>query len=127
MTEQDKKDVAEFLGNKDKRSLYHCSKDLKLLATETGKGNVLSEGDLMFGICNAIPDSNIVCVLSLYWLEFSGKIAYPVPHPTGARTGFDNSDNLWIGEYGAARKRLCLWLAETIDNFLIKIGVEDVQ
>jgi len=45
------------------------------------------------------------------WEEFSGNRAYPVP---GGRYVYRKSDNLWIGEYGESRKRLCLYLADVV-------------
>ena len=124
-TMRHKKKIVGFLRQYDNGVLYEYSDNLKLLATETGEGNVLSLSALEFGICSAIDNSTFVSVLGRYWSERSGQYRYPVPHPEGACTGFSNSDNLWIGEYGEARKRLCLWLAETIDNYLTK-GLEDV-
>lgn len=124
-TVQYKKKIVEFLRQYDNEVLYEYSDNLKLLATETGEGNVLSLSALRFGICSAIDNITFVSVLSRHWSEGSGHYRYPVPHPEGAICSFNTTDNLWIGEYGEARKRLCLWLAETIDNYLTK-GVEDV-
>lgn len=53
------------------------------------------------------------------WPEFSGVFNYPVPAPKHAPfTAFDAFElmdlDLWSGEYGAARRRLCGFLAQEI-------------
>lgn len=55
------------------------------------------------------------------WPEFSGRVAYPVPHPTGGRTDsifyLAAAHNLmWIGEYGASRKRLLNYMIERLES-----------
>lgn len=47
------------------------------------------------------------------WPEYSGNAEYPVPHDTLPPEGaYSWSETLWTGNYGAARRRLCAWLAE---------------
>ena len=43
-----------------------------------------------------------------YWPEYSGDFKFPVKCPLGgeARFAYLNADNMWVGEYGEARKRL---------------------
>ena len=50
------------------------------------------------------------------WEEFSGDTEYPVPDPLGARKAYGNTPNLWEGEYGASRKRLCLFLSDVLEK-----------
>ena len=56
------------------------------------------------------------------WPEFSGEPDFPVPHPDGpdaddgwssaAEAAYMGTEDLWLGEYGAARWRLLDWLIE---------------
>lgn len=47
------------------------------------------------------------------WSEYSGNAECPVPHDTLTPGGaYSWSENLWTDNYGAARRRLCAWLAE---------------
>lgn len=61
---------------------------------------------------------NWVGTLSARWEEFSGNSSYPVSHPghpgdiSMAKFAYTHTNNLWIGEYGAARKRLLAFLVE---------------
>jgi len=56
------------------------------------------------------------------WPEFSGELNYPVPAPEHMMiTAFEAFEafvlmglDLWSGEYGAARRRLCGFLAQKI-------------
>ena len=50
------------------------------------------------------------------WPEHSGIDAYPVKHPSNkdAKGAYFHEYNLWTGEYGAARRRLCGFLAQEI-------------
>lgn len=61
----------------------------------------------------------LVQELSPFWSEFSGEKFYPVPDINGEYNPIDiyyhfELDNLWIGEYGEARKRLCRYLAKEV-------------
>jgi hypothetical protein len=63
---------------------------------------------LVTGICDQVDDDfeQLPSIFAL-WSEFSGNIDYPVPHPTlDPVDAFCEITNLWIGEYGEARKRL---------------------
>ena len=55
------------------------------------------------------------------WPEFSGDVDYPVPCDMygvdGQRTGYDTLD-LWVGEYGAARRRLAGFIADCLEEEL---------
>jgi len=69
------------------------------------------------GICAHICDFlgataavDFVCIRAKAWPEHSGNMYYPVPPGRPAYYG----DNLWSGEYGAARRRLCGFLAQEI-------------
>ena len=51
------------------------------------------------------------------WPESSGSLEYPVPHPEmPAQIAYDSplTESLWVGEYGAARRRLCQHIANWI-------------
>ena len=49
------------------------------------------------------------------WSEWSGDKTFPVPHPDyEAQYGFYSSREHWKGEYGASRKRFCLYLVEQL-------------
>lgn len=49
------------------------------------------------------------------WPEYSGCKVLPVPHPRlNYADAYELEDNLWSGEYGAARRRLCGFLAQKI-------------
>lgn len=50
------------------------------------------------------------------WEEFSGLTDYPVPSPLGAEEAYELTKNLWEGDYGASRKRLCLFLVDVLEN-----------
>ena len=55
------------------------------------------------------------------WPEFSGDADYPVRcdmyEVDGPRTGYDKLD-LWVGEYGAARRRLAGFIADELERSL---------
>ena len=56
----------------------------------------------------------LVTEAALSWPERSGSLAYPVPHPEmPALIAYDSplTKDKWIGEYGAARRRLCRHIA----------------
>lgn len=63
---------------------------------------------LEFGICSNVDDDPCeLFELFEKWPEFSGSIDYPVPHPTlNPIDAYNGFADLWIGEYGEARKRL---------------------
>ena len=53
------------------------------------------------------------------WEEYSGDPTCPVPHPTESpMKAFTDCGTLWEGEYGATRRRLCLYLAEKLGEML---------
>lgn len=66
-----------------------------------------------------------VAELCIGWPEFSGNEKFPVPshHPKWtAEEAFFNNDILWDGEYGAARRRLCGFLAQEVRKELKEKG-----
>lgn len=74
-----------------------------------------------FGICHSLSgfmrfvDATVfVGRRAREWPEFSGLIGYPVRHKSGAVTGYEINNDRWSGEYGAARRRLCGFLAQKI-------------
>lgn len=52
------------------------------------------------------------------WSEFSGNVIFPVPSNNEKLSPRDCYFNnpLWIGEYGASRKRLCLWFVKQLEK-----------
>lgn len=90
------------------------------------------EHNRYFGICRVVrthlavnhKDINRADVFSsLYalfevWPEFSGNIDYPVKHPDYIHPGgaFEEGDDLWVGEYGAARMRLLDWMIDELQR-----------
>lgn len=60
------------------------------------------------------------------WPEFSGELNYPVPAPEHVLSAFDAFALMdldpWSGEYGAARRRLCGFLAQETRKELIEKG-----
>ena len=74
------------------------------------------------GLCFELEEVQYVSSLfvkhSAYlWDEFSGEKSFPVPHSKHlpVRAYFDTND-IWEGEYGASRKRLCLFLADVLEK-----------
>lgn len=75
------------------------------------------------GLCNNFAarfDADIACVVRFEdFPEYSGDDGYPIKSPNNRitpHTYYMKSDNLWIGRYGNARKRFCLWCADQIEN-----------
>lgn len=59
------------------------------------------------GICGYVGNTRGLTELFRKWPEFTGYDRFPVPHPEYAPySAYMSIDNLWIGEYGEARKRL---------------------
>lgn len=86
------------------------------------EGNIF-RGSYRSGICLILhaefPDNRCVDAIPAFfcsdWEEWSGDEDYPVPHPDGeADRGYYVSKDLWTGEYGASRKRFCLYLVEQL-------------
>lgn len=51
------------------------------------------------------------------WPEYSGEVNYPVPHPKySPMDAFILEKNVWIGEYGAARRRLLDFIISTLQE-----------
>lgn len=73
------------------------------------------------GLCREIYDNYQVDIYKLVdfekYPEFSGDEYYPVKHPwfKDARDAYQEQRNLlWVGEYGEARRKFCLWVADEI-------------
>ena len=87
-----------------------------------GNGEI-EPGSIKKGICFNLYKCYLV-VISVYvdwttWSEFSGDKTYPVGHdPRDAYESFVEGLHLWEGEYGASRKRLCLWIADQLEKNL---------
>jgi len=52
----------------------------------------------------------------IHWSEYSGNLEFPVPEKgkTPISAYQDNRHHWFDNEYGKARRRLCLWLAEQL-------------
>ena len=54
------------------------------------------------------------------WDEFTGSSVYPVPcmgsKAADAYEAASKRGSLWEGKYGDTRRRLCLWLADNIEE-----------
>ena len=56
-------------------------------------------------------------VISHSWRHYSGYPDYPVPDPEGIKSAsmiFQNTQNLWTGEYGKLRRAYCTYVAEEL-------------
>lgn len=93
---------------------------------------------LKHGICQELSDvfkddryGELVEKLASTWKHRSGSRAYPVPargfelvslfsysEITKARMAYNMSFDQWEGNYGKDRKKLCLYLAKYINNYL---------
>ena len=86
--------------------------------------------NLTFAILDAGLDADhrgVTCGYSIIqkyaslWPEFSGDAEYPVKcdmyEVDGQRIGYEAND-LWVGEYGAARRRLAGFIADCLEEEL---------
>ena len=96
--------------------------------------NDLAEGKKHsdYGICSALrynPNTSLhlwnffISACAPYWPHYSGKPAYPIPHPTKAtpRDGYQLAGlngELWSGSYGELRKKFAAHIANQIDRYL---------
>lgn len=81
------------------------------------------------GICSNLrlhaldhtPWSAVVAEAAASWEEFSGNFDFPVPHDElEADVAYDDG-NLWEGAYGDSRRRLCLHVAQWLeDNYGVR-------
>lgn len=73
------------------------------------------------GFDNMVSGYTIVQKYAPQWPEFSGDVEYPVQcdmyEVDGQRIGYTESD-LWVGEYGAARRRLAGFIADELEKEL---------
>lgn len=74
------------------------------------------------GLCVEIrdtfgPESMAYCMsLTKQWNKHSGDDLFPIPCPFGgvAKSRYLKTENLWQGEYGNLRKKLCGYLANVV-------------
>jgi len=72
-------------------------------------------GNLALLPCDIPYAQGLVVEAALSWSESSGSREYPVPHPEMPALIAYNSpltESMWVGEYGAARRRLCQHIAD---------------
>lgn len=65
--------------------------------------------------CGMRDAQELVVEAARSWPESSGSLEYPVQHPEmPPRIAYNShlTENLWVGEYGAARRRLCQHIAD---------------
>jgi len=83
------------------------------------------------GICSNLklhaldrtPWSAVVAAAAASWEEFSGDFEYPVPHDELEADVAYDTGNLWEGAYGDSRRRLCLHVAQWLeDNYGVNHG-----
>ena len=76
------------------------------------------------GICSNLklraldrtPWRAVVAEAAASWEEFSGDFEFPVPHDElEAELAYD-IENLWKGAYGDSRRRLCLHVAQWLED-----------
>ena len=81
------------------------------------------------GICSNLklhaldrtPWSAVVAEAAASWEEFSGDFAFPVPHDELEADVAYDTGNLWEGAYGDSRRRLCLHVAQWLeDNYGVR-------
>ena len=67
-------------------------------------------------VCDIIPDiyHSEIRVYFSEWCEYSGSKTYPVPHQYEKPGLAFHMLDLWEGEYGAARRRFCVFLANEL-------------
>jgi len=73
---------------------------------------------LALGICSNIPEwyGKDFEKLAKRWPKHSGSTRYPVPHPTmGPKEAFQETMNLWEGEYGDNRWELLRWAIRELE------------
>ena len=86
----------------------------RLLPRDTLVGICWNLAQLPWDIRDIRNAQELVAEAALSWPESSGSLEYPVPHPEmPARIAYDSPsvEGLWVGEYGAARRRLCQHIA----------------
>ena len=105
-------------------------KTLADLLTEMSEGKI-ADDERSYGLCKAVREAvgdstfydKILPIMEKYfseWEEFSGDLVYPVRSYSCTDYGdasesyatYSQTENKWQGEYGAARMRLCKFLAE---------------
>ena len=72
-------------------------------------------------VAEAAAWSAVVAEAAASWEEFSGDFEFPVPHDElEAELAYD-TENLWEGAYGDSRRRLCLHVAQWLeDNYGVR-------
>lgn len=66
----------------------------------------------LYHLCD-IQGGNLVRDNCEEWAEFSGDPLYPI---VGGGHKYLKTSWMWIGKYGAARKRFCLYLADKVEQ-----------
>ena len=76
---------------------------------------------ILDGYINVNSGYDIILKYAPLWPEFSGDAEYPVKcdmyEVDGQRTGYIRND-LWVGEYGAARRRLAGFISDCLEEEL---------
>lgn len=102
--------MTTVLGESVKRPLREALQELV-----DNQGPALRRYAGICGVLSSIPGNAHVQALMLEWPEHSGVEDYPVPHPElEAQEAYERTWDVWEGEYGAARLRLCAWLVEQL-------------
>lgn len=89
---------------------------------QLGNDPTLRPRNAVEGICSILkyfPWPEGFCRGDMFaaWGEFSGNLIFPVPHPLHSPdVGYMAADDVWEGEYGDTRRRLCLHCADWIER-----------
>ena len=86
----------------------------QILPRDTHVGICWNLAQLPWEVHNA---RGLVAEAALSWPERSGSLEYPVPHlkmPPLIAYESCPTESMWVGEYGAARRRLCQHIANWI-------------
>ena len=73
-------------------------------------------GNLSQHALDCTPWVVVVAEAAASWEEFSGEFNFPVPHDELEADIAYFIENLWEGAYGDSRRRLCLHVAQWIED-----------
>ena len=96
-------------------------RDLAKFDSIPERRNVGICGNLRLHALDITPWDAVVAEAAAYWEEFSGDFDFPVPHDElEAELAYD-IESLWEGAYGDSRRRLCLHVAQWLeDNYGVR-------
>ena len=107
--------------------MIHLTKERAITAILTLR-DLLKPGSIpariYCGICSNLklhaldrtPWSAVVAEAAASWEEFSGDFDFPVPHDELEADVAYDTESLWEGAYGDSRRRLCLHVAQWLED-----------